>query len=42
MYVQALHDAALVLRISEAEAQVVERVVEGLTPVKHACFVFQT
>ena len=29
------------LRINESEAQVVERVVEGLTPTKRARFVFQ-
>ena len=40
-YVQAIKDAALVLRISESEAQIVERVVEGLTPTKRACFIFQ-
>ena len=39
-YVQAIKYAALVLRISESEAQVVERVV-GLTPTRRARFVFQ-
>ena len=29
------------LRISESEAQVVQRVVEGLTPIQRACFIFQ-
>jgi len=41
-YVQAIKVAALVLRISESEAQVVERVVEGLTPTQRAHFVFQS
>jgi hypothetical protein len=41
MYVQSIKDAALVLRIEESEAQVVERVVEGLTLVQLAHFVFQ-
>lgn len=39
-YVQSIRDAALVLRISEDEAQVVERIVEGLTPTQRAHFVF--
>jgi hypothetical protein len=41
-YVQAIKDAALVLCINESENQVVERVVEGLTPTQHAPFIFQT
>jgi hypothetical protein len=39
--VQSIRDAALVFRISEYEAQVVERIVEGLTPTQCARFVFQ-
>jgi len=39
-YVQEIKDAALVLRINESEAQVVEGVVEGLTPTQPARFVF--
>ena len=38
-YVQAIKDAALVLHISESEAQVLERVVEGLAyPACSFCF----
>jgi len=40
-YVQSIGDAALVLHISENEAQVVERIVEGLTRNQRARFVFQ-
>lgn len=40
-YVQAIKDAGLVLRINEREAQVVERIIEGLTPNQRARFVFQ-
>jgi hypothetical protein len=40
-YVQSVRDAALVLRISENEAQVVQRIVEGLTQTQRARFVFQ-
>ena len=40
-YVQSIRDAALVLRISENKAQVVERIVEGLAPTQRARFVFQ-
>jgi len=40
-YVQAIQNAALVLRINESEVQVVERVVEGLTSTQRARFVFQ-
>jgi hypothetical protein len=39
--VQSIRDAALVLRISENEAQVVERILEALTPTQLACFVYQ-
>jgi hypothetical protein len=42
MYVQAVCNAALVLCITETEDQIVARIVEGLTPVQRACFVFQT
>jgi len=41
-YVQAIKDAALVLRINKSEEQVVERAVEGLTPTQRARFVFQS
>jgi hypothetical protein len=40
-YVQSVRDAALVLQINESEAQVVGRIVEGLTPTQRARFVFQ-
>jgi hypothetical protein len=40
-YLQSVRNAALVLRISENEALVVERIVEGLTPTQRARFVFQ-
>jgi hypothetical protein len=40
-YIQAVRDAALILWIVETEAQVVERIVEGLTPTQRARFVFQ-
>jgi hypothetical protein len=40
-YIQAVKDAALILRIVETEAQVVGRIVEGLTPTQPARFVFQ-
>jgi hypothetical protein len=40
-YIQAVRDAALILRIVETEAQVVGRIVEGLTPTQRARFVFQ-
>jgi hypothetical protein len=40
-YIQAGRDAALILRIVETEAQVVGRIVEGLTPIQRARFVFQ-
>jgi len=33
-YVQVIKDATLVIRINESEAEVVERVVEGLTPTQ--------
>jgi hypothetical protein len=39
--VQAIKDAALVLRIEESEAQIVERVVEGLMSAQCARFIFQ-
>ena len=38
---QSIRDTALVLRTSENEAQVVERIVEGITPTQRARFVFQ-
>ena len=41
MYVQAVREAALVLRITESEAEVVARIVQGLNPVQRARFVFQ-
>ena len=40
-YVQAIRDAALVLRIKENEAQVVQRIIEGLTPTQRSRFIFQ-
>jgi len=40
-YVQSIRDEALMLRMKENEAQVVERIVEGITPATHARFVFQ-
>jgi hypothetical protein len=40
-YVQAIRDAVAVLRIEESEAKMVERIVEGLSPVQRARFVFQ-
>jgi hypothetical protein len=40
-YIQAVRDAALILRIVDTEAQVVGRIVEGLTPTQRARFVFQ-
>jgi hypothetical protein len=41
-YVQAISDAALVLRIQENEAQMVERIVEGFSPSQRTRLVFQT
>jgi hypothetical protein len=41
MYIRAVRDAALVLRISETEWQTVARIVEGLTPEQRARFLFQ-
>jgi hypothetical protein len=40
-YVQAVKDAAAVLRIDEGEKLMVERIVEGLSPTQRARFVFQ-
>jgi hypothetical protein len=40
-YVQSIEDAALVLHIRENETQVLERILEGLTPIQRARFVFQ-
>jgi hypothetical protein len=40
-YVQAIRDAALVLRLKENEAQVVQRIIEGLSPTQHSRFIFQ-
>jgi hypothetical protein len=40
-YIQAIKDATKVLRIEETEAQIVRRIVEGLTPSQHARFIFQ-
>jgi hypothetical protein len=40
-YIQSVREAALVLRIQETEPQVVERIIEGLTPNQRARFVFQ-
>jgi hypothetical protein len=41
-YILAVRNAALILRIVGTEAQVVERIVQGLTPTQRARFVFQT
>ena len=40
-YVEAIRDAALVLRIKEKEAQAVQRILEGLTPTQRSRFIFQ-
>ena len=40
-YVQAIRDAALVLCIKQNDAQVVQRIIEGLTPTQHSHFIFQ-
>ena len=40
-YVRAIQYAAFMLRISESEPQIVERVVDGLTPTQRARFFFQ-
>lgn len=40
-HMQSIRDAALMLRIRENEAQVVEQIVEGLTPLQRTRFVFQ-
>jgi hypothetical protein len=40
-YIQSVREAALVLRITETESQVVARIIEGLTPNQRARFVFQ-
>jgi hypothetical protein len=40
-YIQSIRDAALVLRITETEPQIVEKIIEGLTPNQRARFVFQ-
>jgi hypothetical protein len=40
-YVQSIRYSALTLRIRETEAQVVERIVEALTPAQRACFIFK-
>jgi hypothetical protein len=41
-YIQAIRDAAFVLRITEPEAQMVSRILEGLNHAQRARFVFQT
>jgi hypothetical protein len=41
-YIQDIREAALVLRISEPEPQMVRRMLEGLTPAQRVRFVFQT
>jgi hypothetical protein len=41
MYCQSVKDAALLFQIQESEAQVIGRIVEGLTPSQRARFVFQ-
>jgi hypothetical protein len=40
-YIQSIRGVTLVLRISETEAQIVERIVEGLTPLQRDRIVFQ-
>jgi hypothetical protein len=40
-YIHSVREAALVLRIQETELQVVERILEGLTPNQRARLVFQ-
>jgi hypothetical protein len=40
-YIQSVREAALVLRITETESQVLERIIEGLKPNQRARFVFQ-
>lgn len=40
-YVQSIRDATLVFRIRETEAQVVERIIEGLKATQRARFVLQ-
>jgi len=40
-YVEAIRDAAFVLRIKENEAQAVQRIIDGLTPTQHSRFIFQ-
>jgi hypothetical protein len=40
-YIQSITDAALVLRITKAEPQFVERIIEGLTANQRARFEFQ-
>jgi hypothetical protein len=42
VYVQAVRETTLVLRITKTEVQVVARIIEGLTPAQPARFVFQT
>jgi hypothetical protein len=42
MYIHAIRDAAVVLRINQSEVEVLARIVEGLTPIQRARFVFQT
>ena len=41
-YVQSIGDAVLVLRKMENEKNFVERIVEGITPIQRARFVFQS
>jgi hypothetical protein len=40
-YFQAIRDAAAVLRVTDSEERTVGRVIEGLTPVQRARFMFQ-
>jgi hypothetical protein len=40
-YVESIRESALILRITETEAQMVQRIVEGLNPIQRARFVFQ-
>jgi hypothetical protein len=41
VYVQSIKDVTKVLRIDESEEQIVQRIVEGITPEQRARFIFQ-
>jgi hypothetical protein len=40
-YIHCVREAALILRIQETEAQVVARIIEGLTQAQRVRFVFE-